>query len=87
MRALSLERSYSAFMSDALIKRAFTLGCLASRNDSNGFPAFTFTVADDEQLEIDTHAQQEKAFLIDRVIFIEELNGEFIIENGLRLFE
>jgi len=74
-------------MSDALIKRAFTLGCLASRNDSNGFPAFTFTVADDEQLEMNTHTQQEKAFFIDRVIFIEELNGEFIIENGLRLFE
>ena len=44
-------------------------------------------MADDEQLEMNTHAQQEKAFFIDRVIFIEELNGEFIIENGLRLFK
>ena len=82
---MSLERSYSAFMSDALIKRAFTLGCLASRDDSNNFPAFTFTVTDDEQLEMNTHAQQEIALFIERVIFVEELNGEFIIENGLRL--
>ena len=74
-------------MSDALIKRAFTLGCLASRDNSNDFPACTFTVADDEQLEMNTHAQQEKTFFVDRVIFIEELNGEIIIENGLRLFE
>jgi hypothetical protein len=74
-------------MSNTSVKHTFTLGCLASRNDSNGFPAFTFTVADDEQLEMNTHTQQEKTFLIDRVIFIEELNGEFIIENGLRLFE
>ena len=44
-------------------------------------------MADDEQLEMNTHAQQEKTFFVDRVIFIEELNGEIIIENGLRLFE
>ena len=36
---------------------------------------------------MNTHAQHEKAFFIDRVIFIEELNSEFIIENGLRFFE
>ena len=74
-------------MSDALIKRAFTLGCLAGRDDSDGFSAFTFTVADEEQFGVNTHAQHEKAVLIDRVIFIEKLNGEFIIENGLRFFE
>ena len=74
-------------MSDTSIKSAFALGCLASRDDSDGFPAFTFTVADDEQFGMNTHTQHEKAFFIDRVIFIEELNGEFIIENGLRLFK
>ena len=46
-----------------------------------------FKVADDEQLGMNTHAQHEKVFFIDRVIFIEELNREFIIENGLRFFE
>jgi len=74
-------------MSDTSVKHTFTLGCLASRDDSNDVPALPFTVADDEQFGLITHAQQGKAFFIDRVIFIEELNGEIIIENGLRLFE
>jgi hypothetical protein len=74
-------------MSDASIKRAFALGCLASRDDSNDVPAFPFTVADDEQFGMNTHTQHQKAFFIDRVIFIEELNSEFIIENGLRFFK
>ena len=42
-------------------------------------------MTDDEQLEMNTHAQQEIALFIERVIFVEELNGEFIIENGLLL--
>ena len=87
LRAFSLERSYSAFMSATLVERAFTLGCLASRDDSDGFPAFTFAVANDEQFGMNTHAQHEKAFFIGRVILIEELNSEFIIENGLCFFE
>ena len=36
---------------------------------------------------MNTHTQHQKAFFIDRVIFIEELNSEFIIENGLRFFK
>ena len=36
---------------------------------------------------MDTHAQHEKAFLIIRVFFIEELNGEFVIEDSLRFLE
>jgi hypothetical protein len=74
-------------MSDASIKSAFALGCLAGRDDSDGFSAFTFTVADDEPFGMNTYAQHQKAFFIVRVIFIEELNSEFIIENGLRFFK
>src|SRR4051794_30984286 len=79
LRDFSFERSYSGFMSGALIKRALALGCLASRDDANDLATPSLAMTDDEQFGGGTHAQHQKALFVGRVVFIEELNGEFIV--------
>jgi hypothetical protein len=69
------------------VKSTFTLGGLAGRNDADGVTFVWFAVTDQKQSYPRAHGQQQKTFLITRVFFIEELNGKFIIENGLRFFE
>ena len=48
LRDFSLEKSYSVFMSVTLIEDAFTLGCLASRDNANDLTKFTFAMTYDE---------------------------------------
>jgi len=64
-----------------LIERAFTLGCPASRNDADDLAMSTLAMADDEQSGARTHAQHQKMLFVLRILFIEELNGEFAIED------
>lgn len=64
LRDFNLERSYSAFMSTTLIKRAFAPGCLASGDDANGLAVFTLAMTDDKQLCAGTHTQQQKSLFV-----------------------
>jgi hypothetical protein len=41
----------------------------------------TLAMADDEQSGARTHAQHQKMLFVLRILFIEELNGEFAIED------
>ena len=45
------------------------------------------TVADEKNSETDTHTHQEEPILPFGVFFVVELDGVFIEENGLCLFE
>ena len=44
-------------------------------------------MTDDEQLGGRTHAKHEEALFFGRVLIIEELHREFVVENGLGVIE
>jgi hypothetical protein len=61
-----------------LTEGAFTLGCLAGRDDANHSAMLTLAMADDKQLCRRTHTQHQEALFAGRVIVIEELDALFI---------
>ena len=69
------------------VKCALTLGGFACRNDSNEIACFTLTVADEEDPSGITHTEEEEAFLFGGVLIVIELNGKFVIKDGLGLLE
>jgi hypothetical protein len=69
------------------IKCALTLGGFPCRNDSNEITGFTLAVADEEKPSGIAHAKEEEAFLFGGVLIVIELDGKFIVEDGLGLLE
>jgi hypothetical protein len=70
-------------MSFTLVIRGFSLCCFASGDDANDISVLSLAVAYQEEPGIRTHAQEKKPVFINRVLFIEELNGEIVIEDSL----
>jgi hypothetical protein len=70
-----------------LIKRAFTLGCLAGRDDADHGTMRALAVTHDKQLGRRTHAQHEEVLFFGRMLIIKKLNAKIIKKDRLGFFK
>jgi hypothetical protein len=70
-----------------LIKRAFTPGCLAGRDDADHRAVLAFAMAHNEQLGRRTHAQHEEVLFFGRMLIIKKLNAKIIKKDRLGFFK
>jgi hypothetical protein len=74
-------------MSFTSVVLSFVLRSLSSRDYADDISVFSLAVAYQEKPGVRTHAQKKESILVDRVLFIKELNSEVVIEDSLGYLE
>lgn len=60
---------------------------LACGDDADNISCVPLTVANKEKVSAGAHAQQQEGLFASGVLFVKELNSEFVVKDGLRFVE